>query len=105
MYIPQPQEVGLPDVKDVVEISCLAGHRSVGALRDQIYDVAFSLTGKLLYYSFGCADFELTPSHHMPSPRMREVLLAPLYAVWETALDFEFAAIFVFLPHSSSQYQ
>ena len=47
MYIPQPQEVGLPDVKDVVEISCLPGSKTVGHLREQIYDVAFSLTGNV----------------------------------------------------------
>ena len=48
MYIPQPQEVGLPIVKDVVEISCLPGSKDVAHLREQIYDTAFSLTGNVI---------------------------------------------------------
>ncbi|XP_022107622.1 leucine-rich repeat serine/threonine-protein kinase 1-like isoform X2 [Acanthaster planci] len=46
IHIAQPQDVGLPNVIDCIEISCLPMPRNnnLGFLRDRIYDVAFSLT-------------------------------------------------------------
>ncbi|XP_038076820.1 leucine-rich repeat serine/threonine-protein kinase 1-like [Patiria miniata] len=46
IQIAQPQDVGLPNVIDCIEICCLPMSKSynVGYLRDRIYDVAYSLT-------------------------------------------------------------
>ncbi|XP_071801091.1 leucine-rich repeat serine/threonine-protein kinase 1-like isoform X3 [Asterias amurensis] len=46
VHIAHPQDMGLPNVLDCIEICCLPVPKSynVGYLRDRIYDVAYSLT-------------------------------------------------------------